>query len=120
MGESLAIHLTKTTRDFDTLGGMQSPLSRQIPPTITQDTAELASGSELDLLRDVLKLLPTGVTLPDEEGRFLLINDAGASQLGLASGQHDEIAAKQLGARQEAGLKSLRAGRAAVSEVGVV
>jgi diguanylate cyclase (GGDEF)-like protein len=99
---------------------MQSPPSRQIPSDITQDTAEFASDSELGLLRDILRLLPTGVTVQDEEGRFLLINDAAASQLGLVAGQHDEIAAKQLGARQEAGLQSLRAGRAAVAEVGVV
>ena len=31
-------------------------------------------------------MLPTGVTVQDEQGRFLLVNDAAAAQLGIAEG----------------------------------
>jgi len=97
---------------------MQKPLSHQIP-SATQTEAEFAFESELGLLRDVLRLLPTGVTVQDEEGRFLLINDAAVAQLGLAAGQQGELAARQLGDRQQAGLELLRSGRPAVAEVRV-
>ncbi len=64
-------------------------------------------------------MLPTGVTVQDEDGRFLFINDAAAAQLGIAAGQQSELAARQLCERQQAGLDLLRAGRAAVAEVNV-
>ena len=38
-----------------------------------------AVDAELGLLRDILRLLPTGVTVQDEHGRFLLVNDAAAA-----------------------------------------
>ena len=31
-------------------------------------------------------MLPAGVTVQDEQGRFLLVNDAAAAQLGMAAG----------------------------------
>jgi c-di-GMP phosphodiesterase Gmr len=40
-----------------------------------------SASAELSLLRDVLKMLPTGVTVQDEHGRLVLINDAAAAQL---------------------------------------
>jgi diguanylate cyclase (GGDEF)-like protein len=97
---------------------MQNPPSRQIPPATSPDAAEFAVESELGLLRDILRLLPTGVTVQDEDGRFLLINDAAASQLGVAAGPPGELASKHLNERREKGLELLRAGSAAVAEVG--
>ena len=39
------------------------------------------SASELSILRDVLRMLPNGVTVQDEHGRVLLANNAAAAQL---------------------------------------
>jgi diguanylate cyclase (GGDEF)-like protein len=97
---------------------MQNPPSASGPPVPAQHGDETAFERELALLKDVLKMLPTGVTVQDEEGRFLFINDAAASQFGMAAGQ-SEPASKHLSDRRQAGLELLRAGRAAVAEVGV-
>jgi diguanylate cyclase (GGDEF)-like protein len=98
---------------------MQNPPSHQNPPAPKPDTGESAFDSEVGLLRDILRLLPTGVTVQDEDGRFLLINDAAASQLGMAAEQPGELTSKHLNERREAGLELLCAGRAAVAEIGV-
>jgi PAS domain-containing protein len=37
--------------------------------------------SELEILRDIFRMLPHGVTVQDEHGRLLLANDAAATQL---------------------------------------
>jgi len=94
---------------------MENSPSQILSPTVRQD--EFALDSELDLLRDIFRLLPTGVTVQDEEGRFLLINDAAASQLGVAAGPASELALKHLDERRELGLELLRTGRTAVAEV---
>jgi c-di-GMP phosphodiesterase Gmr len=88
----------------------------QKPSPAPQHQAEFASDSDPGLLKEILRLLPAGVTVQDEDGRFLLINDAAAAQLGLAAGQGDDLAAKHLNERRGAGLELLRAGRAAVAE----
>jgi cyclic di-GMP phosphodiesterase Gmr len=70
---------------------------------------------ELGLLRDVLRLLPSGITVQDERGNFLIVNDAAAAQLGLA----DSASAgrsPQLDQRREAGCDVLRAGQPAITE----
>jgi diguanylate cyclase (GGDEF)-like protein len=95
---------------------MKSPLPNQIPPRSPQQ-AEFASDSDLGLLKDILRQLPAGVTVQDEDGRFLLINDVAASQLGLAAGQADDLAARHLNERRAAGLELLRSGRSATAEV---
>jgi c-di-GMP phosphodiesterase Gmr len=97
---------------------MKSLPSDQVSPA-TQAESELAFENEAGLLRDVLRLLPTGVTVQDEEGRFLFINDAAASQLGIADGEQSELAARQLSERKRAGLELLRAGLPTVAEVSV-
>ena len=98
---------------------MQNLHSHQKPPAPKPDTGEVAVEDETGLLRDVLRLLPAGVTVQDEDGRFILINDAAASQLGMAAGQPGEPGSKHLHERREAGLELLRAGREAVAEIGV-
>src|SRR5262249_42257077 len=96
---------------------MQSRPDHQM--SSVQGQAVSAPERELGLLRDVLRLLPLGVTVQDEEGRFLLINDAAAAQLGLDAEQQNDRAARQLRERQEAGLELLRAGRSVVAEANV-
>jgi c-di-GMP phosphodiesterase Gmr len=98
---------------------MQNPPSHQNPPATRPDTGEAAVDGEIGLLRDILRLLPTGITVQDEDGRFILINDAAASQLGMAEEQPGKLDSKHLGERREAGLELLRAGREAVREIGV-
>ena len=73
---------------------------------------ELAGDAGLSILRDVFKMLPNGVTVQDEQGRFLLMNDAAAAQLGMAPA----APSKGLRHRRETGIELLRAGRAAVAE----
>ena len=95
---------------------MQNPTSDQIPSATAPDAREFAAEGDPGLLREILRLLPAGVTVQDEEGHFLLINDAAASQLGVTSGA---AASKHLNERREKGLELLRAGNTAVSEVAV-
>ena len=86
----------------------------------TPSAHELDVGSELRLLRDVFRLLPHGVTLQDEQGRLLLVNDAAAAQLGIAAGEPATPPSRELDHRREAGIEVLRAGRAAVAEESTV
>ncbi len=89
-----------------------------------QTVATVAGGgsavaTELSVLRDVFRLLPGGVTVQDEQGRFLLVNDAAAAQLGIAVGGQAAPDSQELTHRRETGLELLRAGRAAVIEESV-
>src|ERR1700678_1159283 len=73
---------------------MQSPIRHDLH-AVTQG-GEFAAENELSILRDVFRMLPTGVTVQDEQGRFLLVNDAAAAQLGLADGQSSALASQPL------------------------
>src|SRR3984957_13226278 len=96
---------------------MNSPLPNQIPPLSPQHQGEFAFEGDLGLLRDIIRLLPAGITVQDEEGRFLLINDAAASHLGMAAEQPCEFHAKHLDERRQMALELLRVGRPAVAEM---
>src|SRR3954463_10301877 len=75
---------------------------------------------ELDLLKEIVRLLPAAVTVQDEQGRFLLVNDAAAAQLSIpAGGMPAASSAPHAGAlarRRDACIEVLRADRAAVGE----
>jgi c-di-GMP phosphodiesterase Gmr len=75
-----------------------------------------ASDAESGLLRDVLRMLPSGVTVQDEHGDLLLINDAAAAQLGVRQSDPAVPPSRHLKQRCESGLELLRHGRAAVIE----
>src|SRR3977135_522317 len=79
----------------------------------------LAGDSELGILWDVVRMLPTGVTVLDEHGRFLLVNDTAIAQLGIAVGETASRFSQALQHRRETGLEVLRTGRAAVAEESV-
>jgi cyclic di-GMP phosphodiesterase Gmr len=69
------------------------------------------STSELSILRDVLRMLPNGVTVQDEHGRVLLANDAAAAQLQIGADgvvEHEH--------RREAAREALRSGETIVVE----
>ncbi|HEY7846018.1 MAG TPA: EAL domain-containing protein [Bradyrhizobium sp.] len=77
--------------------------------------ADDVSSSEISLLRDVLRMLPAGVTVQDADGRFLIVNDTAAAQLGIADGGRPE-ASPHLDQRRKAGRDRFRSGRAGVTE----
>ncbi len=66
------------------------------------------SGNELRILRDLLQLLPAGVTVQDEQGQFILVNEAAATQLQLAATASQPSAADD---RHAASLDLRRSGR---------
>jgi diguanylate cyclase (GGDEF)-like protein len=81
--------------------------------------SELAADAELNILRDVFRMLPAGVTVQDEHGNFLLVNDAAAVQLRMAAAEQAGLPSKELDHRRETCLELLRAGRSAVTEESV-
>jgi diguanylate cyclase (GGDEF)-like protein len=80
------------------------------------DDNGLTVDAELSILRDVFRMLPTGVTVQDEQGRFVLVNDAAAVQLGIGADDPATSPSQELDRRRETGLELLRAGRHAVAE----
>jgi len=73
--------------------------------------------AELALLREVLRHLPAGLTVQGEDGRFLILNDTAARQLGVTDTEFGERPSAQLSRRREHGLELLRGGRrSAVTE----
>jgi cyclic di-GMP phosphodiesterase Gmr len=95
---------------------MHSPYKHDFQTAASRAGNESAIDSELGILRDILKLLPTGVTVQDESGDFLLVNDAAAALLQMAA---SAPAPSQLTDRHETCLELLRSGRAAVLEEAV-
>jgi len=71
---------------------------------------------ELSFLRSVVSMLPSGVTVQDENGRFLLINDAAAAQLGLIANGGDAASTARTEQRQAICRELLNSGRALVAE----
>ncbi len=109
-------HLTKTTRASAKVDGMQSRTPHEQRTAATEGNSEYALANELRILRDVFRMLPTGVTVQDEQGRFLLVNDAAAAQLGMAGREMEAPASKELDHRRKTGMELLRTGSHAVAE----
>src|SRR6201996_5487233 len=82
--------------------------------TSGEDADQRAPDSELGMLRDVVRLLPGGVTVQDEEGRFLLVNDAAAAQLGITTPPQAD--SNELEHRRQTCLELLRSGNSRVHE----
>jgi cyclic di-GMP phosphodiesterase Gmr len=95
---------------------MQSRYKYDLGSAATEGDHGFAADSELGILRDVFRMLPTGVTVQDEHGRFLLVNDAAALQLGIAAGGPATSLSNEFNHRRETGLELLRAGRHSVTE----
>src|ERR1700709_591137 len=101
--------LTKTKREIVKVRGMQSRHHLNLQTAAPDDAHDGAADGEFSMLRDIFKQLPTGVTVQDEQGHFLLMNDAAAAQLGITTAA-DPSASKELHHRREAGLEVLRSG----------
>jgi c-di-GMP phosphodiesterase Gmr len=91
---------------------MHSPTKPDRQAAATKADHE-AFDSELSILRDVFRLLPTGVTVQDERGEILLVNDAAAALLQMAA---SAPAPSQASDRRDTCLELLRCGRSAVLE----
>ncbi|MGJ4888367.1 putative bifunctional diguanylate cyclase/phosphodiesterase [Bradyrhizobium sp. HKCCYLRH3099] len=72
--------------------------------------------AELRFLRSILSQLPSGVTVQDQHGRFLLVNDTAAVQLGAAANSVDGVAAPHLDNRRSACREILGRGRTVITE----
>ena len=96
---------------------MQSRHNLDLRTAEPEGAPERAADGELGMLRDIFRLLPSGVTIQDEQGDFLLVNDAAATQLGITTTAPSH--SKELNHRRETGIEVLRSGRATVTEESV-
>src|SRR6266567_1753967 len=95
---------------------MQSRPGYDLQIAASRGERKHAAETELNLLRDVLRMLPAGVTIQDEHGEFLLINEVAAAQLRIAGSGAAASPSQGLNQRRETGLELLRCGRPAVAE----
>jgi c-di-GMP phosphodiesterase Gmr len=96
---------------------MQSRFNLDPQTAATEGAHERAADGELGLLRDIFRLLPSGVTIQDEQGHFLLVNDAAAAQLGITTTAPSH--SQELDHRRQTGIDVLRSGRTAIVEESV-
>ncbi|BAC46156.1 bll0891 [Bradyrhizobium diazoefficiens USDA 110] len=71
-----------------------------------------ASEAELGFLKEIVRMLPAGLTVQDAHGELLLVNDAAAAQLGMDGSRPSP----DLTPRREACRRALSAGQAVVTE----
>ena len=95
---------------------MQSRAKHDPQAAATEAGGGFAVDAELSILRGIFKMLPAGVTVQDEQGRFLLVSDLAAAQLGIAVDGAEAPDSKELTHRRETGLELLRTGRPAAVE----
>ena len=95
---------------------MQSRSTYDLQIGATQSECERAAETELNILKDVLRMLPAGITILDEHGDFVLVNEAAAAQLRIGGSGPAAPLSLALSQRRETGLELLRSGRAAVAE----
>jgi len=69
------------------------------------------AGDELRLLQDILAALPAAITVQDEHGDFLLVNDAAAAQYDIRPAAASAPPSDASLRRRQAGLDLLRDGR---------
>jgi diguanylate cyclase (GGDEF)-like protein/PAS domain S-box-containing protein len=78
--------------------------------------------TELNLLNEIVRMLPAGITVQDEHGRFLLVNDAAAARFRipaeqlLATSSATPLPIKELVERRESCIELLRTDRTVVAE----
>ncbi|SFL44654.1 PAS domain S-box-containing protein/diguanylate cyclase (GGDEF) domain-containing protein [Bradyrhizobium sp. NFR13] len=108
-------------------GSSASPMDSD-RPTATSST-EAATGfvdsdaaRELEMLREIVRMLPASVTVQDDRGDFLLVNDAAAIQFNASADQFNRpdpqshFLVQALTHRRMTALDLLQSGRSAVFE----
>jgi cyclic di-GMP phosphodiesterase Gmr len=108
-------------------GSSASPMDSD-RPTATSST-EAATGfvdsdaaRELEMLREIVRMLPASVTVQDDQGDFLLVNDAAAIQFNASADQFNrpdpqsDFLVQALTHRRMTALDLLQSGRSAVFE----
>lgn len=108
-------------------GSPASPMDSD-RPTATSST-EAATGfvdsdaaRELEMLREIVRMLPASVTVQDDQGDFLLVNDAAAIQFNASADQFNrpdpqsDFLVQALTHRRKTALDLLQSGRSAVFE----
>jgi cyclic di-GMP phosphodiesterase Gmr len=108
-------------------GSSASPMDSD-RPTATSST-EAATGfvdsdaaRELEMLREIVRMLPASVTVQDDQGDFLLVNDAAAIQFNASADQFNrpdpqsDFLVQALTHRRTTALDLLQSGRSAVFE----
>ena len=93
--------------------GMQRSHKHDFQATAAQARDESILEAELSILRDVFRLLPAGVTVQDEHGEVVLMNDAATALMEAAASAPSD---SQPIDRRDAYLELLRSGRPAVLE----
>ena len=71
-----------------------------------------ANEAELGFLKEIVRMLPAGLTVQDAQGKLLLVNDVAAAQLGMDGSRPSP----DLTQRREACERALRAGQPVVFE----
>jgi cyclic di-GMP phosphodiesterase Gmr len=71
-----------------------------------------ASEAELGFLKEIVRMLPAGLTVQDAQGELLLVNDVAAAQLGMDGSRPS----RDLASRLEACRQALSSGQAVVAE----
>jgi hypothetical protein len=79
---------------------MQSRTQHEQRIAATEGDSEHALANELRILRDVFRMLPTGVTVQDEQGRFLLVNNPERLQCRKLRESPKGLRSRKLSARQ--------------------
>src|ERR1700749_2771692 len=93
---------------------MQASAHHELPTDACEPEDERARDAELSFFKDVLKQLPAGVTVQDQHGRLLLVNDAAARQLGMDGSTPAALAL--LDERSESAVGLLQTGHESVRE----
>ncbi|SEH75650.1 PAS domain S-box-containing protein/diguanylate cyclase (GGDEF) domain-containing protein [Tardiphaga sp. OK245] len=114
-------------QNASTSGSSASPMDSD-RPTATSST-EAATGfvdsdaaRELEMLREIVRMLPASVTVQDDQGDFLLVNDAAAIQFNASADQFNRpdpqshFLVQALTHRRTTALDLLQSGRSAVFE----
>src|SRR5262249_52250632 len=94
---------------------MQGSALGELRMDATEADDRRAIDAELNFFKDVLKLLPAGVTVQDEHGHLLLVNDAATRQFGI-DGHTPATPSLLLEERRENGPALLDAGQEVVTE----
>lgn len=95
---------------------MEVQASEVQTPDVQAPEVQAPPDAELAFLRDVVSLLPSGITVQDEDGRFVLVNDAASRQLGLAANAALAAASPHLDQRRNLCRELLNSGRSVVAE----